>query len=88
MADSEKQGRVRTLETPMMAEHVHVPTIPPSRVGVAAPEARNYVHSTPSPAQEDPPSRAPWIALGAALMLALVMAVMGLLAATNHVVFK
>lgn len=87
MADSEKQPRVRTLETPMMPENVHVPTIPPSRVGVAVPEARNYVHSTPSPPLESP-SRAPWIALGMALMLALVIAVLGVLAATNHVVFK
>ena len=87
MADSEKQPRVRTLETPMMPENVHVPTIPPSRVGMAAPEARNYVHSTPSPAME-PPSRAPWILLGMALMLGLVVAAMGILAATNHVVFK
>ncbi len=87
MADSEKQPRVRTLETPMMPENVHVPTIPPSRVGIAAPEARNYMHSAPSPA---PPaaSRAPWILLGMALMAALVIALMGVLAATNHVVFK
>lgn len=88
MAD-EKQPRVRTLETPMMPEHVHVPTIPPSRVGVAAPEARNYVHPAQTP--EEPASRgfsATSMALGAALMLALVIAVMGLLAATNHVVFK
>lgn len=87
MADSEKQPRVRTLETPMMPEHVHVPTIPPSRVGMAVPEARHYVHSTPTP-EIEPSSRAPWFLLGMALMLVLAMAAIGLLVATNHVVFR
>ena len=88
MADPEKP-RVRTLETPMMPEHVHVPpTIPPSRVGVALPEARNYVHDAPIAAARTGGKAPLWVLLGMALMLALVIAVLGVLAATNHVDFK
>jgi hypothetical protein len=88
MSEAEKP-RVRTLETPMMPEHVHVPTMPPSRVAMAAPEARNYVHDAPmSSAPSSGGKPVLWMLLGMALMLALCFAVMGILAATHHVDFK
>ena len=94
MADDEKP-RVRTLETPMMPDHVRVPTIPPSHVAVAAPEPRNYVHNAHIPPAPPSATRAAGaggaaahVALGMAIMLVLVAAALAGLAATGHVTFR
>ena len=98
MADDQKP-RVRTLETPMMPDYVRVPTIPPSRVAMAEPEQRNYVHSAPMAGfSQNPPSfaHAPrtgghpalYMFLGMGVAMLIVAVVLAALFATGHMVFR
>jgi hypothetical protein len=89
MADSEKP-RVRTLETPMMPDNVRVSAVPPSHVGIAAPEARNYVHPAPSPSEseESSGSKVGFVLIGMAVMFVIMAGLLAALSATGHLTIR